>query len=69
MNERIKELAEQCNHNYSEHNIDLEKFANLIIDECIACGSWVGTVNTTLAKPMAIAITIRHRINKRFGRE
>ena len=34
MNERIKELAEQCYHRYSEHNIDLEKFAELIVREC-----------------------------------
>ena len=34
MNERIKELAEQCYHQYSEHNIDLEKFAELIVREC-----------------------------------
>ena len=37
MNERIKELAEQCQHRYSEHNIDLEKFAELIVRECIGC--------------------------------
>ena len=35
MNERIKELAEQCYHRYSEHNIDLEKFAELIVADCI----------------------------------
>ena len=35
MNERIRELAEQCYHRYSEHNIDLEKFAQLIVKECI----------------------------------
>lgn len=34
MNERTKELAEQCYHRYSEHHIDLEKFAELIINEC-----------------------------------
>jgi hypothetical protein len=34
MNERIKELAEQCYHRYSEHHIDLEKFAELIVREC-----------------------------------
>jgi hypothetical protein len=34
MNERIQELAEQCHHRYSEHNIDLEKFAELIVREC-----------------------------------
>ena len=36
MNERLKELAEQCHHRYSEHNIDLEKFAELIVRECIS---------------------------------
>jgi hypothetical protein len=35
MNERIKELAEQCYYRYSD-NIDLEKFAELIVRECIA---------------------------------
>jgi hypothetical protein len=35
MNNRIKELAEQCHHRYSEHNIDLEKFAELIIKETL----------------------------------
>lgn len=34
MNKRIQELAEQCHHRYSEHNIDLEKFAKLIVQEC-----------------------------------
>ena len=34
MNEKIKLLAEQCHHRYSEHNIDLEKFTELIVREC-----------------------------------
>lgn len=34
MNAKIKELAEQCYHRYSEHNIDLQKFAELIVREC-----------------------------------
>ena len=34
MNERIQELADQCYHRYSEYNIDLEKFAELIVREC-----------------------------------
>lgn len=42
MNERIKELAEQCYHRYSEYNIDLEKFAELLIREC------VGVVNANM---------------------
>jgi hypothetical protein len=35
MNKRIQALAEQCYHRYSEHHIDLEKFAELIVQECI----------------------------------
>lgn len=31
MNKRIQALAEQCQHRYSEHNIDLEQFAQLLI--------------------------------------
>ena len=34
MNERIRKLADQCYHRYSEYNIDLEKFAELIVKEC-----------------------------------
>lgn len=34
MNPRIRELADQCYHRYSEYNIDLEKFAELIVQEC-----------------------------------
>ena len=34
MNKRIEELAQQCHHLYSEHHIDLEKFAELIVKEC-----------------------------------
>jgi len=36
MNERIQELAERCYHRYSEHNIDLEKFAELIVREVVS---------------------------------
>ena len=35
MNERIQELAEQCHHRYSEHNIDLDKFVELIISDVL----------------------------------
>ena len=35
MNERIKELAEQCHRTFSEHHIDLDRFAELIVRECI----------------------------------
>lgn len=35
MNEKIEELVDKCYHQYSEYNIDLEKFAQLIIQECV----------------------------------
>lgn len=35
MNERLKEFADQCYHRYSEHNINLAKFVNLIVQECM----------------------------------
>ena len=35
MNERLKELADQCYHLYSEHNINSAKFVNLIVQECM----------------------------------
>jgi hypothetical protein len=42
MNERIRELAEQCYHRYSEHNIDLEKFAELIVRQCADIADSIG---------------------------
>lgn len=35
MNERIQQLAEQCYHQYSSHNIDLTKFSELLVKECV----------------------------------
>jgi hypothetical protein len=32
MNSRIQEIADQCHHRYSEHHIDLEKFAELLVE-------------------------------------
>ena len=34
MNEKIKQLAEQAYSQYAETNVDLEKFAELIVREC-----------------------------------
>jgi hypothetical protein len=35
MNNRIREIADQCHHRYSEHNIDLEKFSKLLIESVL----------------------------------
>jgi hypothetical protein len=34
MNETLLEIVEQCHHRYSEHNINLELFTELVIKKC-----------------------------------
>ena len=38
MNERMQNLVDHCYHRYSEHNIDLEKFTDMIVLECARIG-------------------------------
>ena len=77
MNERIKQLAEQAT---TYHNgglgteielFDKEKFAELIVRECMACSTWVGKVNENVKEPGPIhtAHAINQRIKKHFGVE
>ena len=74
MNERIRELAEQATtyikptENSGEGWIfDKEKFAELIIQECMGCAIWVGQVNNTiLAEPIQTAMAINKRIQHRL---
>ena len=77
MNERIRELAEQAT---TYHNgglgteielFDKEKFAELIVRECMACSTWVGKVNDKVKEPSPIhtAHAINQRIKKHFGVE
>ena len=56
MNERIQERADQCYHQYSEYNIDLEKFAELIVREC---AEWVND-NLGLVDEEAKADLLKH---------
>jgi len=65
MNERILELAEQCHHRYSEHNIDLEKFAELIVRKC-AKVAWHHTPDT---EELEYSHLIKDKILKHFGVE
>lgn len=66
MNDRIRALAEQCHHRYSEHRIDLEKFAELIVKECISVpyAMWDQAELNADA-----AVKIEHRIRDHFGME
>ena len=75
MNERIKTLAKVAG--YDEINkaamkltgFDPEKFAELIVKECMACSTWVGKMNTNSCEPIQTAHAINQRIKKQFGVE
>jgi hypothetical protein len=47
----------------------LEKFAELIVRECMACSTWVGKMNTNSSEPMQTAHAINQRIKQQFGVE
>jgi hypothetical protein len=80
MNERIKLLAEQVG---AVQNVlamgrhdgvlftetELEKFAELIVRECMACSTWVGKVNKNAIESVHTAQAINQRIKKHFGVE
>jgi len=78
MNERIKELWSQAGghynsgnqHTWPEYTIDdPEKFAELIVKECMACSTWVGKINTNSVEPVHTAHAINQRIKQQFGVE
>ena len=79
MNERIRQLAEQATSTQgpTPYNpltfevFDKEKFAQLIVQECMACSTWVGKVNENVKEPgpMHTAHAINQRIKKHFGVE
>ena len=80
MNERIKELMVQVckeqglpftvehNRAYMLDNFS-EKFAELLIQQCMACSTWVGKVNTNSVEPLHTAHAINQRIKQHFGVE
>jgi hypothetical protein len=79
MNKRIKELAEQATtivdtvnsqgYSSSYANFDREKFAELLIQQCMACSTWVGKNNTNSVEPVHTAHAINQRIKQQFGVE
>ena len=75
MNERIRLLAEQATTYHSGglgteiELFDKEKFAELIVKECMACSTWVGKMNTNSSEPIQTAHAINQRIKKQFGVE
>ena len=78
MNQRIQQLAEQAGISLSQKDYsyywvesaeDIEKFAELIVGECMACSTWVGKMNTTAIEPVHTAHAINQRIKQHFGVE
>jgi hypothetical protein len=78
MNERIRQLAEQAGISLSQKDFsyywvesaeDIEKFAKLIVRECMACSTWVGKVNNYAIEPVHTAHTINQRMKEHFGVE
>ena len=47
----------------------LEKFAELIVRECMACSTWVGKMNNYAIEPVHTAHTINQRMKEHFGVE
>ena len=77
MNERAKQLALQAlKHPDNDNdgltvfdNDELEKFAELIVKECIDCAVWVGKNNHNPVEPIHTAHAVKRRIEKHFGVE
>lgn len=75
MNERIETLAKAAGYDMINKaamralGFDVEKFAELIVRECMACSTWVGKVNNYAIEPVHTAHTINQRMKEHFGVE
>ncbi len=85
MNERLKELYRQAHGTrrydgdpaldgnpptvYWQGEASAERFAKLIVEECIKCSTWVGAVNKNPVEPIHTSHAINKRIHKHFGVE
>lgn len=83
MNERIKELYLQAHSIrrydgdpmregnpptvYWQGEVSAQRFAELIVRECMDCAEWVGKVNTTPVEPINTAYAFKKRIKQHFG--
>ena len=66
LNEVVQDIADQCHHRYSEHNINLEQFSTMLIQECIeqAMKSWNTPDGYGTVKGQEVAAEF---IRKHFG--
>jgi hypothetical protein len=76
MNERIEKLMVNASSGacYDGNEpvlsgTEIEKFAELIVRECMNCSTWVGEVNKNPVEPIHTAHAINKCIKKHFGVE
>ena len=72
MNERIRELAVEAEFSEKDLHIqgdNFQKFAELLVRECMACSTWVGKMNTNSVEPVHTAHAVNQRIKQHFGVE
>ena len=78
MNERMIELANKANsqvgYTFKLEDADrihtlMEKFAELIVRECIDCADFVGQVNIASGYPNSTAHHVKQKIKQHFGVE
>lgn len=69
MNKRFKELARDARllTGWPVGEVEYQKFAELIVRECMACSTWVGKMNTNSVEPIHTAHAINQRIKEQFG--
>jgi hypothetical protein len=63
MNQKLQKLLEQCHSDYSEHQIDLEQFSELLITECAN----VARHNTPDSEELEYGWLIGDKILEHFG--
>ena len=78
MNEKFKLLALEAQMGTADFDAGsyyvatpdrMQRFAELIVRECMACSTWVGKVNNNAIEPIHTAEAINQRIKQHFGVE
>jgi hypothetical protein len=77
MNQQIQKLWDQAktralgggSWTYCHPDERAERFAELIIQECIDCAVWVGKNNHNPVEPIHTAHAVKRRIKQHFGVE
>jgi hypothetical protein len=74
MNDRIDKLLVEAGAYFGGDGVvydtfDPKKFAELMVQECMACSTWVGKMNTNSSEPIHTAHAINQRIKQHFGVE